>query len=183
MRRLSGVVLAGAILMLPAFSHPTFGQDTAAGQPAAQQPATQQPDQPQPGQQQSGQQQEAPQKLTYTGEMVIAAYAVNADKTADYEQVMATLKDALMKSTRPEAKQQLAGWKVMRGMTPQPDGSIVYIHVITPVVKDADYSITNLVYEVVTDPMERLNFYNTYRGALKAALFLIQGPLTSDFSQ
>lgn len=179
MRRLSGVVLAGAILMLPAFSHHTFAQD-AAGQPAAQQPATQPP----AGQQQAGQEKEpAGPKLTYTGDLVIAAYAVNADKTADYEQVMATLKDALMKSTRPDAKQQLAGWKVMRGMTPQPDGSIVYIHVINPVVKDADYSITNLVYEVVTDPMERLNFYNLYRGALKSALFLIQGPVTSDFSQ
>ena len=172
MRRLSGIVLAGAILMLPAFSHHALAQD-AAGQPA-----------PQPQQPAAGQAQEsAPQKTTYSGEMVIAAYALNADKTADYEKVIATLKDSLSKSPRPEAKQQLAGWKVMRAMTPQPDGSIVYVHVITPVVPDADYSITNLVYETVTDPMERLNFYNLYRGALKTALFLIQGPITSDLSK
>ena len=37
----------------------------------------------------------------------------------------------------------------------QPDGSPLYLHIITPVVKDADYTITNLVYEVVTDPIER----------------------------
>ena len=171
MRRLSGVVLAGAILMLPAFSHPTFAQDAAAGQPATQQPAAQQS------------QESAPQKTIYTGEIVIAAYAVNPDKTADYDQVIATLKDSLSKSMRPEAKQQLAGWKVMKAMTPQPDGSIVYVHVITPVVPNADYSITNLVYEAVTDPMERLNFYNTYRGALKAPIFLIQGPITADLSK
>ncbi len=171
MRRLSGVVLAGAILMLPAFSHPTFAQDAAAGQPAPQQPAAQQS------------QESAPQKTIYTGEIVIAAYAVNPDKTADYDQVIATLKDSLSKSMRPEAKQQLAGWKVMKAMTPQPDGSIVYVHVITPVVPNADYSITNLVYEAVTDPMERLNFYNTYRGALKAPIFLIQGPITADLSK
>lgn len=175
MRRLSGVVLAGAILMLPAFSHRSFAQDAAAGQPAAQQPAGQQPAQQQQAQE--------PQKTTYTGEVVIAAYAVNPDKTADYEQVIATLKDSLSKSTRPEAKQQLAGWKVMRAMTPQPDGAIVYVHVITPVVPDADYSITNLVYEAVTDPMERINFYNLYRGALKAPIFLIQGPLTADLGK
>lgn len=176
MRRLSGVVLAGAILMLPAFSHPTFAQDAAAGQPATQEPATQQP----AGQQS---QEAALQKTTYTGEIVIAAYAVNPDKVADYEKVIATLKDSLTKSTRPEARQQLAGWKVMKAMTPQPDGSIVYVHVITPVVPNADYSITNLVYETVTDPMERINFYNLYRGALKSAIFLIQGPITADLSK
>jgi hypothetical protein len=156
MRRLSGVLLAGAILLLPAFSHGAFAQQA---------------------------QQAAPQKTTYTGQVVLAAYVVNPDKTADYEKVMAQLKDALSKSTRPEAKQQLAGWKVMKNATPQPDGGIVYVHVISPVVPDADYSITNLVYEVVTDPMARTDFYNLYRGALKQALFVIQGPLSSDFSK
>ena len=171
MRRLSGVVMAGAILMLPAFSHPASAQDAAAGQPAAQQPAQQQT------------QEQAPQKTTYTGDMVIAAYAINSDKIAEYDQVIATLKDSLSKSMRPEAKQQLAGWKIMKNSAPQPDGSTLYVHVISPVVPDADYSITNLVYEVVTDPMERLNFYNTYRAALKQALFVIQGPITVDLAK
>ena len=153
MRRLSGVLLAGAVLILPAFSQSAFAQAAP------------------------------PQKTTYTGDLVLAAYVVNADKVADYEKVMATLKDALAKSPRPEAKQQLAGWKVIKNAMNQPDGSPLYVHIISPVVKDADYSITNLVYEVVTDPMERTNFYNLYRGALKQALFVIQGPMVSDFSK
>ena len=152
MRRLSGVLVAGAILLLPAFSQTAFAQA-------------------------------APQKTTYTGETVIAAYAVNPGKDADYEKVMATLKDALAKSTKPEAKQQLAGWKVIKNSTAQPDGSSLYIHVISPVVKDADYSITNIVYEVVTDPMARTDFFNLYKGALQKPLFLIQGPVTSDFAK
>ena len=53
---------------------------------------------------------------------------------------------------------------------------------ITP-VKDADYSITNLVYEVVKDPMEQKAFYDLYRGALQKALFVIQGPVAADFSK
>ena len=117
MRRLSGVMLAGAILMLPAFTQPA----------SAQAP---------------------PPKTTYTGDVVIAAYAVNAGKEADYEKVIATLKDALAKSPKPEAKQQLDGWKVIKNSANQPDGSPLYLHIISPVVKDADYSITNLVYEV-----------------------------------
>jgi hypothetical protein len=152
MRRVLGVVLAGAILMLPAFSQSAFAQ-------------------------------QAPQKTTYTGAAVLAAYAVNADKTADYEKVIETLKDSLSKSSRPEAKQQLAGWKVIKNAAAQPDGSVLYVHMISPVVPDADYSITNLVYEAVTDPAARTDFYNLYRGALKAALFVIQGPMVNDFSK
>jgi hypothetical protein len=150
MRRLSGVLLAGAVLILPAFSQTAFAQ--------------------------------APQKTTYTGEVVLAAYTVNAGKDADYEKVIATLKDSLMKSERPEAKQQLAGWKIIKNSAAQPDGSSLYVHVITP-VKDADYSITNLVYEVVKDPGAQKAFYDLYRGALQKALFVIQGPVTADFAK
>jgi hypothetical protein len=155
MRRLFGLLLAGAIMLLPAFSQ---GHGTVFAQAA-------------------------PQKTTFTGDMVLWAFAVNADKTADYEQVVAKLKEALSKSERPEAKQQLAGWTVMKNAMAQPDGSLVYIHVISPVVRDADYSIVNIVYEVFKDPAEQKAFYDSYRGALKGALFIIQGPVTSDFSK
>ena len=151
MRRLSGVLLVGAVLILPAFSQAAFAQA-------------------------------APQKTTYTGEMVLAAYTVNPGKDGDYEKVIAALKDSLMKSSRPEAKQQLAGWKIIKNSAAQPDGSSLWVHVITP-VKDADYSITNLVYEVVKDPTEQKAFYDLYRGALQKALFVIQGPVTADFSK
>jgi hypothetical protein len=151
MRRLSGVLLAGAVLILPAFSQTAFAQA-------------------------------APQKTMYSGETVLAAYTVNPGKDADYEKVIATLKDSLMKSERPEAKQQLAGWKIIKNSAAQPDGSSLYVHVITP-VKDADYSITNLVYEVVKDPTAQKAFYDLYRGALQKALFVIQGPVTADFSK
>ena len=106
-----------------------------------------------------------------------------AGKDADYEKVIATLKDALAKSSKPEAKQQMAGWKVIKNSTNQPDGSSVYLHVISPVVKDADYSITAIVYEVVKDPTEQTAFFNLYKGALQKPLFQIQGPMVSDFSK
>ena len=153
MRRLSGVLLAGAILILPAFSQTAFAQAAP------------------------------PQKTTYTGDVVLAAYVVNADKIGRLREGDGQAEGRAVEVDAPEAKQQLAGWKVIKNAMPQPDGSSLYIHIITPVVKDADYSITNLVYEVVTDPTERTNFYNLYRGALKQALFVIQGPMVSDFSK
>lgn len=167
MRRVSGVVLAGALLMLPAISN--HGSVFAQAAAPAQQPA-------------AGQ-QAGPAKTMYEGDAVIQAFSVNPDKTADYEKIMGQLKDALNKSTKPEAKQQAAGWKVYRNATPNPDGSIVYVHVIDPVVKGADYSVLNNIYTMVSDPMEQRAVYDAYRGALKQALFVIQGKLTSDFSK
>src|SRR4029434_5330392 len=111
--------------------------------------------------------QQAPQKTTFTGDVVVMAYAINPDKTADYEKVIGELKDALSKSEAPEAKEQLAGWKVIKNAMPNPDGTIVYVHVISPVAKNADYSVMNDIYNVVKDPAEQKAVYDMYRGALK----------------
>ena len=146
MRRLSGMVVAGALLVLPAFSASTYAQDAAA-----------------------------PQKTTYATDTVITVYSVNPGKEADYEKVIATLRASLAKSTAPEAKQQLESWKVIR--TPKPlgqDGATTYIHIISPVVKGADYNIVQIVYAVSTDD-EKRTFYDLYKGALKGALSQMTG--------
>ena len=151
MRRLSGVVLAGAMVILPALSQPAAAQEAAA--PAAQPAAA-----------------PAPQKTTFEGDTAIVIYAANPGKDADYEQVIAKVKEALAKSTDPQAKDQLAGWTVIKLSKPlTQDGSSTYVHIINPVVKGADYSIVNIVYAGSTDE-EKLAFYNLYKGALKGGL-------------
>ena len=158
MRRPSGILLACALVVL------------TASLASAQAPATTQPAQP------------AAKPLNFTGEVVLWAFTVNADKTADYEQVIAKLKESLQKLTRPDAKEQLAGWKVIKNATPQPDGTVLYIHVIN-VVKGADYSINNIVYEAFTDFETRQKFYDMYKGAVKSPFFAIEGPVVNDLSK
>lgn len=155
MRRLSGVLLACAMFVGPAFTH-GHGDLFA---------------------------QAAPNKTTFTGDIVVMAFSINPDKTADYEKVIAQLKDSLTKAEAPAAKQQLAGWKIIKNAMPNPDGSIVYIHIISPVVKDADYSVMNNIYAAVKDPAEQKAVFDMYRGAMKAPLFVIQGPMVADLSK
>src|SRR6476469_6875765 len=45
---------------------------------------------------------------------------IKPDKTADFEAVMVKLKEALMKSDKPERKAQAASWKVFK--SPEPAG-------------------------------------------------------------
>ena len=114
MRRPSGIFLACVLMVL------------TASLASAQAPATTQPAQP------------AAPPLNFTGDVVLWAFAINPDKTADYDQVLAKLKESLTKITRPEAKQQLAGWRVIKNSAAQADGTILYIHIIN-VVKAMDW--------------------------------------------
>ena len=165
MRRVFGVLVAGALLMLPAI--------TNDGSVFAQQP------QAQAGQAQPAQQ--AP-KLTFDGDIALWSVSIKADKTADFEQVIAKLKEALQKSDKPEAKQQAAGWKVMRGVK-DPQGNVIYTHVINPVVPGADYSVMEIIYGSFPDPMVRQQMYELYRGSFAANLGANVGHVVADLGK
>ena len=47
---------------------------------------------------------------------------IKPDKTADFEDVIAKLKEALAKSEKPERKQQAASWKIFKQADPVPAG-------------------------------------------------------------
>ena len=151
MRRLSGVSLAGAMLVLPALS--TYAQD-------AQQAA-------------------APQKFTMEGDLALWSVSIRPDKTADYEQILNKVKEAL---TKQGATQQLAGWKVVKASKAMPDGNIVYTHVIQP-VPGADYSILQVLYATFTDPTEQKALYDLYVGAFAGNLGLSTGTVAVDLSK
>ena len=57
---------------------------------------------------------------------------IKPDKTADFEAVMAKLKEALQKSDKPERKQQAASWKVFKSPEPAAGGNVLYVFVIDP---------------------------------------------------
>ena len=150
MRLWSGVLLAGAILILPALSQSAFAQ--------------------------------AAQKFTMDGDLALWSVSINPDKTADYEKILARVKEVLSKSSTPEAKQQAAGWRVMKMAKPMADGKIIYTHVITP-VPGADYNILQVLYTMVTDPAEQKTLYDTYRGAFAANLSLASGAVVMDMAK
>lgn len=152
MRRLSGLLLAGAIMLLPVLSQ---NHGTANAQEA----------------------------LTFNGDTAIWSIAIKPGKTADFEQVMMKVREGLMKSDNAQRKQQAAGWKVIKGATAMPDGNIVYTHVISPVVRGADYGIMAILYEAFPDPAMQKELYDLYAGAFGAALGASAGTTAVDLSR
>lgn len=130
----------------------------------------------------NAQAQAAPQKFTLEGDLALWSVAINPDKTGDYEQVLAKVKEVLMKSEAPEAKQQAAGWRVLRAATPLQNGQIIYTHVITPVA-GADYNILQVLYATITDPTEQKTLYDLYRGAFAGNLGVSSGRIVADMSK
>jgi hypothetical protein len=74
----------------------------------------------------------APQKTLFTGDVVIQAFSIQPGQDGRLRaDRRASSRKRLSKSEAPEAKEQLAGWKVIKNAMPNPDGTIVYIHVIS----------------------------------------------------
>ena len=86
---------------------------------------------------------------------------VKADKTADFEMVMGKLKEALAKSEKPERKAQAAGWKYFKAGEPGPNGAVIYVFIMDPVAKGAEYSVGNILVEVL-GATEGQALYKTY---------------------
>lgn len=151
MGRLSGMLLAGALVLVPAFSQGHAGAQEAAPQAAP--------------------------KLTFEGDTALWTVAIKPDKTADFEKIVGKLHEGLNKSDKPERKQQAAGWKVMKLAKPLPDGNIAYVHIINPVVPGADYTVMQALYEMFPD--ERQALYEMYRGAFAQNLSLAVGNMVA----
>jgi hypothetical protein len=125
-------------------------------------------------------QQATPSKLTFQGDTALWTVAIKPEKTADFEQVMARLHQALVKSALPARQEQARGWKVVRLSTQFPDGTVGYLHVVHPVVPDADYTVMQILYDEL--PEERQTLYELYRGAFAKNVSLATGTIVEDMS-
>lgn len=106
---------------------------------------------------------------------------IKPDKTADFEMVMGKLKEALAKSEKPERKQQAAGWKVFK--SPDPAGAnTLYVFVIDPALKGADYQVSNLIAEAFP-PAEANDILKKYAEAFAQGMNIVNLNLIQDLGK
>lgn len=124
--------------------------------------------------------EKADPKTTFDGEIALWTVAVNAERSADFEQIVRRLHEGLKKLGTPERLRQAAGWKVVRIAPNMPDGTVAYMHMIHPVVPDVDYSVMRTLYEAFPD--EQRTLYELYRGAFNRNLSLATGAIAVDLA-
>jgi hypothetical protein len=163
MRSFVITTFALAVALGPASAFAQSQQPSSQQPPAQQPPAGQQPPAPgtqpppsQPAQQPQQQQQQATPGRSFTSDAGMFFNQIKPDKTADFERIMGRVKEALAKSSDPVRKQQAASWKVFKSVEAGPGGNVLYLWVMDPAVKGADYTITKILAEAFPSEVQEL---------------------------
>jgi hypothetical protein len=124
---------------------------------------------------------QASTKRVFASDAGMVLNFIKPDKTADFEAVMGKLKEALQKSDKPERKVQAASWKVFK--SPEPAGAnVLYVFVIDPAVKDADYTVSNILAEAFP-PAELNTIYKQYADSYAQGQNIINLNLITNFGK
>ena len=124
----------------------------------------------------------APTARTFASDGGMVLNFVKPDKTADFEAVIAKLKEALAKSEKPERKEQAKSWKVFKSPDPAAGGNALYVFVIDPAVKGADYTVSNILAEAFP-PAEVNELYKQYAAAYASGQNFVNLTLVSDLGK
>lgn len=126
--------------------------------------------------------QASPTTRTFPSDGGMVLNFIKPDKTADFEMVMTKLKEALGKSPKPERKQQAASWKIFKSPEPAAGGNVLYVFIIDPAVKGADYSVANIIAEAF--PPEQVNeIYKAYAAAYASGQNIVNLALVNDLGK
>ena len=160
LQALAGVLLAGAAAHAqtsplqpssPASQQPAPGVQTpAAGVPP---PAGTVPIPPIP----SG-------ARTFTAPTGIIFNAVRPERVVDFELVIGYLQAALEKATDPEVRAQARGWRMFKATEPGPNGTVLYVFLMDPAVKGAEYGLGRILSDAYPDQIQQI--WKLYTGAL-----------------
>jgi hypothetical protein len=125
--------------------------------------------------------QAAPTARTFASDGGMVLNFIKPDKTADFESVIGKLKEALQKSAKPERKQQAASWKVFKSPDPAAGGNVLYVFMIDPSIKGADYTVSTILAEAF--PTEVQALYKQYAEAYASGQNFVNLSLVSDLGK
>src|SRR4051794_6443541 len=125
--------------------------------------------------------QAAPTARTFANDAGMVLNFIKPDKTADFESVIGKLKEALQKSAKPERKQQAASWKVFKSPDPAQGGNVLYVFVIDPSVKGADYTVSTILAEAF--PQEVQTLYKQYAESYASGQNFVNLALVADLGK
>ncbi len=125
--------------------------------------------------------QDNPPKRMFGSDAGMVLNFIKPDKTADFEEVIGRLKDALQKSTDPVRQQQGKSWKVFKSTDPAANNTVLYVFVIDPAVKEADYTVSTILAEAF--PTEVQDLYKKYVDAYASGQNFVNLQLVSNLAQ
>jgi len=130
-------------------------------------------------------QPQAPPALLLTSDAAVLIHQIKADRTADFDWVMDKVKAAMAKSTDAQHNAMAKGIHVYRSSdAADAKGNLTYIVLVNPTVKEADYSMQNLLKLLYAQfPEEQQEIYKRVAGAFGGPTSRVNLTLVNDFSK
>ena len=91
------------------------------------------------------------------------------------------MKEALAKSDKPERKEQAKSWQVFKSPDPAAGGNVLYVFLINPSVKGADYTVSTILAEAF--PQEVQTLYKQYADSYASGQNFVNLSLVNDLGK
>ena len=103
---------------------------------------------------------------TFTAPVGILFNTVRADKTADFERLVSSVRKTLESSTDPKLQAMAKGWRFHKAAEPGPGNSVLYVFIIDPVVPGEDYGLGRVLSSGSTDTVSLQEIWKLYTGSV-----------------
>jgi len=156
------------VLLLPAAASaqapsPTSPVQGAQGAPS---PTPQNPAAPAPAQ--PGVPVEAPPPVarTFTAPAGLLFNTVRPERVKDFETFLSHLKFALDNATSPAVRAQAKGWRIFKAGEPGPNNWVLYVFMLDPAIKDADYGLGRILADAYPDTAQLTDIWKLYTSSV-----------------
>ena len=105
---------------------------------------------------------------SFTASTGLILYQVQPTRVADFETLLAYLKQALETTTNPTLRSQASGWTMFRVAEPGPNGDVLYAFLIDPAVPCVDYALGPILAEAYPDPAQLQDIWKLYTGSVRS---------------
>lgn len=100
---------------------------------------------------------------SFTGPVGILLFPVPTEKVADFERFLGYFREALDSATDPVVREQAKGWRFLRDTSTQgPNGDVIYVFLLDPVVPCVDYSVARILSAAIPDPAKLKEVWSLY---------------------
>ncbi|HET9269270.1 MAG TPA: hypothetical protein VFO31_13945 [Vicinamibacterales bacterium] len=103
---------------------------------------------------------------TFTAPVGLLFNTVRPDKTADFEKLVAAVRQTLESSSDPKLQAMAKGWHFYKAAEAGPGNAVVYVFVIDPVVPGEDYGLGRVLTSGSTDTAALLEIWKLYTGSV-----------------
>lgn len=104
---------------------------------------------------------------SFTSETGIIFHQVQPTRVADFDKLIAYLREALENSKDPTVRKQAQGWKIYRAVESGPNGDVLYVFLFDPAVPCIDYALGPILAEAFPDPAQLQEIWKLYTTSVR----------------